>query len=121
MVKVEYSSNNSGGSWWLSDEDWYALERAGWDVRWRKDEPDEYKMSSERETGRFLGALATEATKEVERPEDAITDFEYVTGQSASDIGCNCCGPPHLFSYTDESGGYHGAYPAVRETSIKFD
>ncbi len=27
--KIEYSSNNSGGDWWLKDEDWFALEKAG--------------------------------------------------------------------------------------------
>lgn len=31
---VEYDSNNSGGSWWLKDEDWAALEKAGWYVQW---------------------------------------------------------------------------------------
>jgi len=29
-----YDSNNSGGSWWLKDEDWKALEEAGWTVHW---------------------------------------------------------------------------------------
>ena len=33
-MKVEYESNNSGGSWWLKDEDWIAMEKAGWDVGW---------------------------------------------------------------------------------------
>ena len=33
-MKVEYSSNNSGGGWWLKDEDWKALEAAGWKVEW---------------------------------------------------------------------------------------
>jgi hypothetical protein len=33
-MKVEYSSNNSGGSWWLKTEDWKALEDAGWNVEW---------------------------------------------------------------------------------------
>lgn len=23
---IRYSSNNSGGSWWLTDEDWHKLE-----------------------------------------------------------------------------------------------
>ena len=32
---VEYITNNSGGSWWLSDDDWKALEAAGWKVEWR--------------------------------------------------------------------------------------
>lgn len=33
-MKVEYSSNNSGGSWWLSDDNWRALEEAGWTVEY---------------------------------------------------------------------------------------
>ena len=33
-MKVEYSSNNSGGSWWLSDDDWRKLEKAGWEIQW---------------------------------------------------------------------------------------
>jgi hypothetical protein len=37
-MKVEYSSNNSGGSWWLKDKDWYTLEKAGWKVEWYKEE-----------------------------------------------------------------------------------
>lgn len=31
---VEYSSNNSGGHWWLEDADWKNLEAAGWKVEW---------------------------------------------------------------------------------------
>ena len=34
MIKVEYRSNNSGGDWWLKDEDWKKLEKAGWYVEW---------------------------------------------------------------------------------------
>ena len=32
--RVEYNSNNSGGNWWLSDDDWRKLEAAGWTVAW---------------------------------------------------------------------------------------
>ena len=31
---VQYNSRKSGGSWWLSDKDWKALEGAGWEVEW---------------------------------------------------------------------------------------
>lgn len=31
---VEYDSNNSGGDWWLDDDDWRRLEEAGWFVEW---------------------------------------------------------------------------------------
>lgn len=34
MRIVEYDSSNSGGSWWLKDEDWAALEKGGWTVEW---------------------------------------------------------------------------------------
>src|SRR3990167_9656972 len=99
MIKVEYSSNNSGGSWWLSDEDWYKLEAAGWRVKWYKDEPEGIMRRAGDE--RWLGALARGAEKEFETPADAFREFEAVTGQSASDEGCNCCGAPHSFSWTN--------------------
>lgn len=34
MSYIEYNSNNSGGHWWLTDENWKALEQAGWIVHW---------------------------------------------------------------------------------------
>jgi hypothetical protein len=34
MKKVTYSSNNSGGNWWLLDSHWQRLEDAGWYVMW---------------------------------------------------------------------------------------
>jgi hypothetical protein len=83
-MKVIYSSNNSGGNWWLSDEDWIALEKAGWKVKW-----EEY---------RFLGALAQEAYREGLSYDATIIEFERVTGQDAYEVGCECCGPPHSFS-----------------------
>lgn len=100
MATIEYSSNNSGGSWWLSDEDWKALEAAGWDVEWKD--------------GRWLGALATRASKETSDPQEAVREFERVTGQNAGDIGCTCCGPPHNFTFEDDEGNY--SYPE-REVS----
>ena len=64
-MMVEYSSNNSGGGWWLKDKDWFALEKAGWTVAWIKDEKP-LKMGGKTYTfgmgdkdGRWLGALAS--------------------------------------------------------------
>lgn len=128
MVCVEYSSNNSGGRWWLSDKDWRALEDAGWEVYWGgsyychstspfnrkpagKPEPCEprkcqghRRCDNLEETlvvpnGRWLGAAARNASKEFANPKEAILEFERVTKQRASDEGCNCCGPPHTFSW----------------------
>ena len=109
MATVEYSSNNSGGSWWLSDEDWYALEKAGWDVEWVKDE--EYFNKYADSDGRWLGALATRASKSNTTMREAILDWEMATGQDSSALGCSCCGTPHSFS-TDDGEYYSPSYPA---------
>lgn len=82
---VEYSSNNSGGDWWLKDQDWKNLELNGWIVQWRNK--------------RWLDALATRASKEFEYPRDAMKEFEAITGQDVTDEGCNCCGAPHVFQW----------------------
>lgn len=87
---VRYSSNNSGGDWWLTDADWHALEAAGWKVQWVKDNP-QYKGD------RFLGTLAMYATLECKSVKAAIAAWERIVGQDASAEGCECCGPPHAF------------------------
>lgn len=95
-MKVSYSSNNSGGGWWLSDDDWLALEKAGWDVEWVYE--DEF-YKGRLIDGRWLGALAKEASKDFETIKEALEEFEKVTGQSVTDEGCNCCGAPHNFEW----------------------
>lgn len=95
-MKVEYSSNNSGGDWWLEDADWFALEKAGWDVKWFKDEPEGGFRPKEE---RWLGGLAKEATKEFPDISTAIKEFEKITGEDTSEEGCNCCGAPHSFRW----------------------
>lgn len=123
-VRVEYSSNNSGGSWWLKDEDWRKLEAAGWYVVWGKNlfcfgsyspmKPpvcaSEQECKGHRafessgamtDKDRWLGALATNAHKDFPSLADAIRDWERVLGMDAADEGCGCCGPPHCFSSRD--------------------
>ncbi|UJQ87191.1 hypothetical protein SEA_BAILEYBLU_53 [Arthrobacter phage BaileyBlu] len=92
---ITYTTNNSGGGWWLDDEDWKALESAGWKVDWVADNP-RHQFYREGQT-RFLGALATSATREGLDLDEAIEEWERVTGQSADDEGCSCCGEPHYF------------------------
>lgn len=134
-MKVEYSANNSGGSWWLKDADGKALENAGWTVAWGGEDfcGSEFPSlrsspskapntcATEIRNGRpwntceghrryttyaecvasgekWLGALAKGAHKDFPSLRDAIKEWEHVTGQDASDEGCNCCGAPHSFS-----------------------
>jgi hypothetical protein len=100
-MKTEYTSNNSGGNWWLTDKDWYALEKAGWEVRWIKDEPDNIPFLREEGRERWLGALATRASREGLSFKKAVAEWEAITGQYADEIGCRCCGSPHYFSKRD--------------------
>lgn len=123
-MKVKYTSNNSGGSWWLSDEDWIKLEKNGWLVEWGgsyfcsatipswqapdgRPEPcknnnecpghRKYDNYEQADKDRYLGALAKSAWKEFDSEDDAIEEFEKITEQNVSDDGCNCCGQPHSF------------------------
>jgi hypothetical protein len=123
-MKVEYSSNNSGGSWWLKDKHWKDLEKAGWHVLWgnvffchptyemswqpkRSEYPCEssegceghrnFETWQDADKTRYMGALAKEAYKDFDSLKDAITEWERVTELDASDEGCGCCGPPHSF------------------------
>lgn len=107
---VEYSSNNSGGSWWLSDEDWLALEAAGWEVAWCRNRNGEFFKPGD--DGRWLGALATSATRKGLPLREAADEWERITGQSATDAGCPCCGQPHSFTEYTDAGDYVASGPS---------
>lgn len=110
MVKLEYCSNNSGGRWWLKDEVWHALEKAGWTVEWVKDQK-ENRLFIDPDGERWLGALATRASKSFETPDEGIREWSEITSQDPWALGCRCCGRPHEFSYEDKDGNTH--YPTT--------
>lgn len=97
---IEYSSNNSGGYWWLTDKDWEALEGAGWVVEWLKDDPN-YVTD---ENGEWLGTKALRAKRYDLPMEMVMAEFAMLTGQDLGDTGCSCCGEPHSFYAYDENG-----------------
>jgi len=70
---IKYDSNNSGGTWWIEDKHWRALEKAGWHVK------------------------ASSAEKEFSSIEQAIREWEEITGLDSEESGCWCCGEPHHF------------------------
>jgi hypothetical protein len=147
MGVIEYSSNNSGGRWWLSDDDWLALEAAGWVVHWihdlddpshQHDPPDprwaslflsdhhhawdhKHTLTAVTSNGdRWLGALARSAAKQTADAASAVAEWESVTGQTASDEGCNCCGPPHSFTFTDDEGHTSYGHAEVVATELRW-
>lgn len=76
------------------------MEIAGWKVDWYKDRlPTGDVWDSILNNGRFLGTLATEASKDFETPTEAMKEFELITKQDITDGGCNCCGAPHSFTW----------------------
>jgi len=111
MNRIEYNSNNSGGDWWLTDQNWKDLAAAGWDVDWVADETNDLIRSSAKD-GRWLGALATSASRKGVSLRMAIEEFERVTGQNSSALGCSCCGVPHNFTEYDENDKWIDSYSA---------
>lgn len=95
VMNVKYSSNNSGGSWWLNDDDWKNLEKAGWKVGWFKTDKDWQQWHPGDD--RFLGGLAMEATRYGVTMAHAIEEWSRITGQNPDEEGCSCCGAPHSF------------------------
>jgi len=118
---VEYDSNNSGGRWWLEDKDWKALEKAGWEVRWRKAlyekalaDGDEYASLIKSDgNDRWLGALATKAIRRGLGLREAVDEWELVTGLSSTDAGCPCCGSPHSFTEYDANDKWMASGPEI--------
>lgn len=91
-MKIRYSTNNSGGDYWLKKKDWAALRKAGWTV-----EP-----LPKNQIGDLLSRLGCtyhNAHKNFRTVRAALLEFEKLTGQKVSDEGCPCCGPPHSFSW----------------------
>ena len=104
MGWIEYDSNNSGGSWWLTDDDWYKLEAAGWEIEWVKDRPA--GLFHEEGEERFLGALAVKAIRRGLSRKMAIAEWEDVLQMDAYEGGCECCGQPHNFYEYDDEGNW---------------
>jgi len=135
-MMIEYSSNISGGRWWLEDKDWKNLKKAGWKVVWANEEfvykdgnhkynkkgfPVTKKVKSPKfgdkdKNGdwRWLGALAKRAFKDFPSLKDAMEEFEKITGQDITDEGCNCCGPPHCFETHGENREYASGEGCIR-------
>lgn len=95
VKRVDYSSNNSGGTWWLNDKNWFDLEKAGWKVEWIKDDP--FYGGEER----FLGTLAQRATRFGLTLKKAIKEWERITGLNSEEEGCDTCGQPHYFYFIE--------------------
>jgi hypothetical protein len=73
MQTVTFWENNSGGSYWLSPEQYQALAEAGWRVDGKN------------------------AEKEFNSLKEGKEEWENLTGENSETLGCECCGRPYQF------------------------
>ena len=144
-MKVEYSHNNSGGKRWITDQNWRDLAAAGWEVKWGEayfcnssnllgfvrgeaNKPDiecesncqGHWASEPKEDQRSIGELAWAAIREGLSLKDTIAEWEAITGQDSSVLGCSCCGPPHRFSGTNDKGEWESYSPEFPTHGAKY-
>ncbi len=93
--EVDFSENNSGGSWWLTDGDYRNLEEAGW------------KMGRVSSVGNHIAGASKVFTARDEHVAEAtaIAEWESITGEDSEEIGCTCCGQPYSFWTSEVEGG----------------
>src|SRR5574343_270648 len=114
VTKVDtyrFSENNSGGSWWLTKEDYEALFEAGW----IQPEPEEKDSPIRRLSQLLSGGVPYEwrhnVTGKFASIRDAVQSFEKATGKDFFEKGCNCCGAP--FSISLDTGGPNDKYEYI--------
>jgi len=88
MGYIEFSENNSGGSFWLTQENYDALKARGWVGE---------GILEDRYAGRRLRRYDTSMIM-------ALAEFEDATGWDPDEEGCGCCGQPFNFYKYDDDG-----------------
>jgi len=101
---IEYDSNNSGGSFWLKDKDWKALEDAGWHVQWIHVTSKSYggKTYESSESGRRYGETWEEATAPFK-----VGDLRW-TGSNDETIVATASSYDEAVALREKHGGYFG-------------
>lgn len=88
MIKIEFSHSNNGGYFWLTDSDWDALQKAGWEVFPTREYFPVYRRPH-----------ATILANDVEHAKAlwaaALPHFD------PNDEGCTCCSAPFTFEVAE--------------------
>lgn len=104
-MKVKFSENNSGGSWWLGRKDYEALFAAGW--RYQELESTSYcdysKPFLDRSSDPVPYGWRHSTVGEFASLREAVESFERATGKDFFEEGCNCCGAPFSISTDGEN------------------
>lgn len=89
MSYIEFSENNSGGSFWLNEQNYADLMAAGWE--------GEGIIPDDRYSGRRLRRSGVSHRV-------ALAEFWDITGWNPDEEGCGCCGQPFNFYEYDDEG-----------------
>lgn len=71
---IYYSANNSGGSFWHTQDQWDSLIDLGW-----------------------VAIGVSSLLKKVNSFEEGMQEWQSVMQMDPDATGCECCGPPHYF------------------------
>ena len=71
---IYYSANNSGGSFWHTNDQWQKLLDLGW-----------------------VDIGACRLLKKVNSFKEGMQEWQSVMQVDPDEVGCECCGPPHFF------------------------
>lgn len=99
-MKYEFEENNSGGSWWLSRQQYEALRAAGWHEPEETDDDKRFAASCLNTPDvpyRWRQGWWIEA----DSIREAVESWERATGEDFFAQGCNCCGAPFSISSDD--------------------
>lgn len=99
-----------------------------WNKDWGKTHNHQYgsnelklvKVPFDKKVESWLGAYATSAAKRFDNPDDGVDEWERVSIQNASDEGCNCCGPPHSFTWESDDGNKRRSSVEVVQTRMNW-
>lgn len=114
----EFSENNSGGSWWLSREQYDALKDAGWYLDEEKAELYDANKFTSLSTKDVPWSWRHAFRYEANSLQDAVESWESATGADFFAEGCNCCGSP--FSISSVGGDWeHVSGDSVSRETIR--
>lgn len=108
MAVYELNENNSGGSFWLNRKNYDALLAAGWYIQPSESSfLDDNFGADDREGGHVPYSWRHGLRVEANSLQEAVEQFESITGQDFFAEGCNCCGAPFsMYLVTDDGRDY---------------
>ena len=113
LKTIEFDENNSGGSFWLSREQYDNLLAAGFYIKPITEDWEIERYGADGQSGDFGDMLTRDGVPyfwrgnlrvEAASLQEAVEKWESITGEDFFAEGCNCCGCPFSAHVVDEDG-----------------